>query len=217
MTPNRQWCHQSRHRSRVSPAPQGRGRARRGCATLLARQGRGGTWLPRGPRPAGDWLSGRAPRSHRGGHWFDPSIAHPVHSPVPIKEPGFCDLATAARYPDLPGRPEPLTEPARKSRISQLSGAWARVTRSERDSVRSTPGPDEGYADHTEEDSCREQRGAPVDQQGDCELRRHVDQRARHRGRATRLACGIRKLGFTEVGTSTNTPSSAAATSAHCG
>src|SRR5215469_15388428 len=26
---------------------------------------------------AGDWLSGRAPRSHRGGHWFDPSIAHP--------------------------------------------------------------------------------------------------------------------------------------------
>src|SRR5260370_18533605 len=30
-----------------------------------------------GRRPAaGDWLSGRAPRSHRGGHWFDPSIAH---------------------------------------------------------------------------------------------------------------------------------------------
>src|SRR5215470_4124073 len=27
---------------------------------------------------AGDWLSGRAPRSHRGGHWFDPSIAHQV-------------------------------------------------------------------------------------------------------------------------------------------
>ena len=26
----------------------------------------------------GDWLSGRAPRSHRGGHWFDPSIAHQV-------------------------------------------------------------------------------------------------------------------------------------------
>src|SRR5437764_1876763 len=31
------------------------------------------------PAPAaGDWLSGRAPRSHRGGHWFDPSIAHQV-------------------------------------------------------------------------------------------------------------------------------------------
>jgi hypothetical protein len=29
-------------------------------------------------RAAGDWLSGRAPRSHRGGHWFDPSIAHSV-------------------------------------------------------------------------------------------------------------------------------------------
>jgi uncharacterized protein YchJ len=24
----------------------------------------------------GDWLSGRAPRSHRGGHWFESSIAH---------------------------------------------------------------------------------------------------------------------------------------------
>src|SRR6202042_1665134 len=29
---------------------------------------------------AGDWLSGRAPRSHRGGHWFDPSIAHQARS-----------------------------------------------------------------------------------------------------------------------------------------
>ena len=35
--------------------------------------------LARGLGPAaGDWLSGRAPRSHRGGHWFDPSIAHPA-------------------------------------------------------------------------------------------------------------------------------------------
>ena len=31
-----------------------------------------------GPAIPGDWLSGRAPRSHRGGHWFDPSIAHQV-------------------------------------------------------------------------------------------------------------------------------------------
>src|SRR5271169_3357337 len=45
--------------------------------------GGAGTRLPRGSAPpdsagpaAGDWLSGRAPRSHRGGHWFDPSIAH---------------------------------------------------------------------------------------------------------------------------------------------
>src|SRR5206468_5868925 len=37
-------------------------------------------WWPADGDPAlapGDWLSGRAPRSHRGGHWFDPSIAHP--------------------------------------------------------------------------------------------------------------------------------------------
>jgi hypothetical protein len=37
---------------------------------------------------AGDWLSGRAPRSHRGGHWFDPSIAH-VSS---------CTSATRSRF-----------------------------------------------------------------------------------------------------------------------
>src|SRR6516225_6699738 len=47
--------------------------------------GSAGTRLRRGRAPAdssgpatGDWLSGRAPRSHRGGHWFDPSIAHQV-------------------------------------------------------------------------------------------------------------------------------------------
>jgi hypothetical protein len=36
----------------------------------------------------GDWLSGRAPRSHRGGHWFDPSIAHsdPDQWPGPIMD-----------------------------------------------------------------------------------------------------------------------------------
>src|SRR5487761_279055 len=54
-----------------------RGRRRRaperaGCATLWS----AGDALT-GPR-TGDWLSGRAPRSHRGGHWFDPSIAHRV-------------------------------------------------------------------------------------------------------------------------------------------
>ena len=41
------------------------------CATLMYAPG---GWIP--PWAAGDWLSGRAPRSHRGGHWFDPSIAH---------------------------------------------------------------------------------------------------------------------------------------------
>ena len=43
----------------------------RGCRGDLAPTGSAGP-------VAGDWLSGRAPRSHRGGHWFDPSIAHNV-------------------------------------------------------------------------------------------------------------------------------------------
>ena len=45
------------------------------CANL--RSPRGGLVPAAG---AGDWLSGRAPRSHRGGHWFDPSIAHSCKS-----------------------------------------------------------------------------------------------------------------------------------------
>jgi hypothetical protein len=46
------------------------------CANLRSPYGEG---VP--PSKAkGDWLSGRAPRSHRGGHWFDPSIAHQVRS-----------------------------------------------------------------------------------------------------------------------------------------
>jgi hypothetical protein len=38
-------------------------------------RGPSGPGSSQGPA-TGDWLSGRAPRSHRGGHWFDPSIAH---------------------------------------------------------------------------------------------------------------------------------------------
>src|SRR6478672_13366537 len=34
-------------------------------------------------RSAGDWRSGSALRSHRRGHWFEPSIAHPSSSPSP--------------------------------------------------------------------------------------------------------------------------------------
>ena len=49
-------------------------------------------WYP----AEGDWLSGRAPRSHRGGHWFDPSIAHPAQRPVPIVGPAVFDLGAAA-------------------------------------------------------------------------------------------------------------------------
>jgi hypothetical protein len=41
------------------------------CATLRSPCGQEQTRAGKG-----DWLSGRAPRSHRGGHWFDPSIAH---------------------------------------------------------------------------------------------------------------------------------------------
>jgi len=36
------------------------------------------------------------PHSHRGGHWFDPSIAHPAQRPVPIMELASLDLAAAA-------------------------------------------------------------------------------------------------------------------------
>ena len=43
----------------------------------------------------GDWLSGRAPRSHRGGHWFDPSIAHQLR------------IWRKARSEDFPDRPHP--------------------------------------------------------------------------------------------------------------
>src|SRR5580704_19234435 len=61
-------------------------RAPQRCATLWERRDEAcrGTWIPAassGPA-TGDWLSGRAPRSHRGGHWFDPSIAHQVRGQV---------------------------------------------------------------------------------------------------------------------------------------
>ncbi len=42
-----------------------------------------------GPVIPGDWLSGRAPRSHRGGHWFDPSIAHQLTGRFRFQEPAF--------------------------------------------------------------------------------------------------------------------------------
>jgi hypothetical protein len=56
------------YRSR-RPAARRRSRHLPPCATLVVHPG--------------DWLSGRALRSHRRGHWFDPSIAHPVQRPVP--------------------------------------------------------------------------------------------------------------------------------------
>ena len=76
----------------------------------------------------GDWLSGRAPRSHRGGHWFDPSIAHQVR--------GYVDL-----YKDHQGShscsqavSEPVSEPV-------LSPPWrAGGGRAKTASTSTTPG-----------------------------------------------------------------------------
>src|SRR5579862_8947121 len=53
---------------------------------------------PGGIPAAGDWLSGRAPRSHRGGHWFDPSIAHPAQRPVAILQLAVFDARTTPKY-----------------------------------------------------------------------------------------------------------------------
>ena len=70
--------------------------------------GGAGTRLRPGPRShrtasdhaAGDWLSGRAPRSHRGGHWFDPSIAHQVRAlcGISLKITWEPFLRSASRY-----------------------------------------------------------------------------------------------------------------------
>jgi hypothetical protein len=68
-SPGRKLARDGRNR----PRPRRRLPASPGCASLR-------TLLRRSCYAAvtGDWLSGRAPRSHRGGHWFDPSIAHSV-------------------------------------------------------------------------------------------------------------------------------------------
>jgi hypothetical protein len=51
----------------------------------------------------GDWLSGRAPRSHRGGHWFDPSIAHPAQTAGARSGTGrFCCLCSSRCSSSLP-------------------------------------------------------------------------------------------------------------------
>jgi hypothetical protein len=49
-----------------------------------------------------------ATRSHRGGHWFDPSIAHPVQRPVVIFQPAVFDLAAAATTDEQSGYIPPL-------------------------------------------------------------------------------------------------------------
>ena len=50
----------------------------------------------------GDWLSGRAPRSHRGGHWFDPSIAHQLRIWHKARSEAFPDRPHPTRGWGLP-------------------------------------------------------------------------------------------------------------------
>src|SRR4051812_26564287 len=75
------------------------------CNSLVStRQGQTGEARVAGPF-SGDWLSGRAPRSHRGGHWFDPSIAHPSdRRPLPTQErgPGVTLMSAAGPSPAGP-------------------------------------------------------------------------------------------------------------------
>jgi hypothetical protein len=68
-------------------------------------------WYP----AEGDWLSGRAPRSHRGGHWFDPSIAHPARRPVPSNGPAVFDLPAAAECSSRAGCQLPSHWPSLRS------------------------------------------------------------------------------------------------------
>jgi hypothetical protein len=56
----------------------------------------------------GDWLSGRAPRSHRGGHWFDPSIAHQVLAGQrPDSALSVLDIPFGARFREPLGAASP--------------------------------------------------------------------------------------------------------------
>ena len=71
------------------------GRPSHGSDALLC-GGCGAVMLPRYP---GDWLSGRAPRSHRGGHWFDPSIAHGPASAARRSLIGFAEGRDTFRGP----------------------------------------------------------------------------------------------------------------------
>jgi hypothetical protein len=71
------------------------GRPSHGSDALLC-GGCGAVMLPRYP---GDWLSGRAPRSHRGGHWFDPSIAHEPALPARRSSIGFAGGRDTFRGP----------------------------------------------------------------------------------------------------------------------
>jgi hypothetical protein len=95
-------CTGRAQRAKRTPRPGGRS-GRGECATLW---GPATLWRP----GTGDWLSGRAPRSHRGGHWFDPSIAHgSLTDPVPHRGRGLSraahgrsQLSWGSRPPNFP-------------------------------------------------------------------------------------------------------------------
>ena len=70
----------------------------------------------------GDWLSGRAPRSHRGGHWFDPSIAH---------QPRIWHKARSEAFPDRP-------HPRRRDGVFRL--VWEEFGRSTSPSLSASQG-----------------------------------------------------------------------------
>ena len=76
------------------------------CARVSLRSRRG---------HAGDWRSGSALRSHRRGHWFEPSIAHQSSSQVrgrfPDMQPASCHLrATPAQARGLSLESDPTDE-----------------------------------------------------------------------------------------------------------
>jgi hypothetical protein len=108
-------------------------RSGRACATLRSLCGRDG-----GRGGMGDWLSGRAPRSHRGGHWFDPSIAHhkclvrPSSSSVPLGV-GLCRWgACAVRGGQAPSGGLRRTGRARQNRPIRGGRLGARRSRRRR-------------------------------------------------------------------------------------
>lgn len=60
----------------------------------------------------GDWRSGSALRSHRRGHWFEPSIAHPNKWSVPLPERGGPFCFRSWRRVTAPLQPEACLGPA---------------------------------------------------------------------------------------------------------
>jgi hypothetical protein len=86
-----------------------------------------------GPAPAasadpaaGDWLSGRAPRSHRGGHWFDPSIAHrcKTRSETPLTALILLDGWERSPYWEEFGRSSPNRERGQAGMTARWMTAW---------------------------------------------------------------------------------------------